>query len=107
MKKFLIILLIALVASATITFDAEDLNGFFNKTKGWGIKFPSILDLSGKSKDYYKWLKDHGYWDTLVEHAKEYGKPYAVRECVGLIKDRFCCSELVDKILYYLSMTKK
>ena len=99
MKKFLIILLIALVASATVNFDTEGLNGFFNKTKDWLYKINLIpKNLTDKSKEYYNWLKDNGYLDNLIEHAKEYGKPYALDECVGLIKDEFCCSELVNAI---------
>ena len=54
MKKFLIILLIALVASATVNFDTEGLNGFFNKTKDWLYKINLIpKNLTDKSKDYY------------------------------------------------------
>ena len=46
MKNFLIILLIALVASATVTFDTEDLNALFNKPK----------DLFYKTRDFHKHL---------------------------------------------------
>ena len=99
MNKFLIILLIAFVASATVTIDTEDLNGFFNKTKDWFQKINHIPTyLTDQSKDYYNWLKDKGYLDNLVEHTKAYGKEYALDECVGLIKDKICCSEIVNAI---------
>ena len=100
MKKFVIILLIASVASAKVTFDSEDLKSFLDKIIGGvGKIYNTIALLSSQSKEYYKWLKVNGYWDILVEHAKAYGRPYVLQECVDLIKDEFSCSELVNTIL--------
>ena len=99
MKKFLLILLIALVASSTITLDTEDLNSIWDTLKDWADKIGDFVKkLSAKAMDAYNWLKDNGYWDQLVDLVKQYGKPYAVEFCVGLIKIEFVCSEIVDKI---------
>ena len=99
MKKFLVILLIAIVASSTITVDTEDFNGFWKKVGNFFKKIGDVIKkLTGKLKDLYNWLKDSGVWDTVVDYAKKYGKPYAVKFCEGFKFIESYCGPLLDKV---------
>ena len=96
MKKFIIILLIALVASSTVTIETGELNSFISKlldkAKNWLKKLTGIL------KDAYNWIHDNGLWDTFVGLVKEYGKPYAISACESVCPIPSACSGLADKI---------
>ena len=99
MKKFLVILLIAIVASSTITVDTEDLNGFWKSVGKFFKKVGDVFKkLTGKLKDAYNWLKKNGVWDTIVDYAKKFGKPFAVGACEGFIKIELVCGPLLDKV---------
>ena len=101
MKKFLLVLLIALVASATIQFDTGDLNGGI---LDWFKKIGQfIASLWGKLKDLYDWLKENGLWDQVLSLAKEYGKPKAVELCASYFWDEDTCSGLIDLLLSFIS----
>ena len=107
MKKFLIILLIAFVASSTITIETGELGGFFDgivdKVKGWMNKIGDFVKkLTGKLKDAYNWLKDNGYWDLLIEYIKEYGKPYATAACDSVMPIPMVCGLLVEELFKLL-----
>ena len=100
MKKFLLVLLIALVASATIQFDTGDLNGGI---LDWFKKIGQfIASLWGKLKDLYDWLKDTGYWEQILNLAKEYGKPAAVQLCASVFGDEETCSGFIDLLLSFI-----
>ena len=103
MKKFLLILLIALVASSTITLDTEDLNSIWDTLKDWADKIGDFVKkLTGKLKDAYNWLKDNGYWDLLIEYIKEYGKPYATAACDSVMPIPMVCGLLVEELFKLL-----
>ena len=76
MKKFLAILLIAIVACSNVAVIEEeefDLQGFFSKIK-----------------NAIKWLKDQGLYDTIISSLKTVGKTAAYALCQKFIKSDTC-----------------
>ena len=100
MKKFLLILLIALVASTTVQLETGDLNGIAD----WIQKIAAfIASLWGKLRDLYNWLKENGYWDQIIDLVKKYGKPAAVNLCASVFGDEGVCSDFIDLLLSFIS----
>ena len=69
MKKFLLILLIAVAASVSVEFDGTELNGWF---KDWIKKVANkiwnfIKSLPERLKGIVNWLKENGWWDKIVD----------------------------------------
>ena len=100
MKKFLLILLIALVVSAKVQLDTEDLKGFLD----WLQKIAEFISsLTGQLKELYQWLKSSQNWDKILELVKEYGKPAAVELCTSLTGLEDVCSNFIDLLLSFIS----
>ena len=99
MKKFLLILLIAVAASVSVEFDGTELNGWFTHFIH-GVK-DFFKGVAGKLKKFVNWLKDNGIWDKLVDLVKNYGGPKAVKYCEekapSSLKSQ--CKETVDKVI--------
>ena len=99
MKKFLLILLIAVAASVSVEFDGTELNGWFSNLFHHVKDF--FKNIGGKLKKFVNWLKDNGIWDKLVDLVKNYGGPKAVKYCEenapSSLKDQ--CKETVDKVI--------
>ena len=94
MKKFLFVLLVAVIASAAV----EDVT-----VEGWWDDvveaFKKIIE---KVKGVIQWLKDNGYWDKLIELLKKYGKPKAIEFCVSLIHKEELCTDIVTILLSFI-----
>ena len=106
MKKFLLILLIAVAASVSVEFDGTELNGWF---KDWIKKVAKkvwdfIKSLPERLKGIVNWLKENGWWDKIVDLVEKYGAPKAVEFCQekapGFLKG--FCQEAVNKIIEWL-----
>ena len=99
MKKFLLILLIALVVSAKVQLDTEDLKGILD----WLEKvYNFIKSLGGELRDLYDWLKDNGYWDQILDLVKTYGKVAAVALCTSLTGLELICSQFIGLLLTFI-----
>ena len=99
MNKFLIILLIAIVATTTVpAFD--DLEGFWGDF--WEKVKEFIKKLPGYLKKVYQWLKDNGYWDQLVELVKKYGIPKGIEICTQYLKKEDLCTDLINFVFSFL-----
>ena len=94
MKKFLLVLLIAFVASVTVQIDHEELNSWISKQweklKNWVDK------LTGKVKDLYNWLKDSGNLDQIMALVKAFAVPSAVALCTSLTGLAPICTEVIN-----------
>ena len=95
MKKFLAILLIAIVACSTVSvveeeeFDLEKLPDWVKK--GWSTLLKTF-------KKVVQFLKDNGLWDPLVKLLKESGKVAAKELCLKVYDEEFC-DELLGSLL--------
>ena len=95
MKKFLAILLIAIVACSTVSvveedeFNLEKLPEWIKK--GWS----TILKTFEK---VVKFLKESGLWDPLVALLKDVGKVAAKGLCLKVYDEEFC-EELLGSLL--------
>ena len=95
MKKFLAILLIAIVACSTVSvveeeeFDLEKLPEWIKK--GWS----TILKTFKKVVEF---LKESGLWDPLVKLLKDKGLPTAKGLCLKVYDEEFC-DELVGSLV--------
>ena len=95
MKKFLAILLIAIVACSTVSvveeeeFDLEKLPDWVKK--GWSTLLKTF-------KKVVQFLKDNGLWDPLVELLKDAGKVAAKGLCLKVYDEEFC-DELLGSLL--------
>ena len=100
MNKFLLILLIAIVATTTVPAYDQDLEGwwgdFWDKVKEFIKKIPTYL------KKVYQWLKDNGYWDQLVELVKKYGIPKGIEFCTKYLKKEELCTDIVNFVFSFL-----
>ena len=94
MKKFLLVLLIAFVASVTVQIDHEELNSWISKQweklKNWVDK------LTGKVKDLYNWLKDSGNLDQIMALVKAFAVPSAIALCTSLTSLGPLCAEVIN-----------
>ena len=95
MKKFLAILLIAIVACSTVSvveeeeFDLEKLPDWVKK--GWSTLLKTF-------KKVVQFLKDNGLWDPLVKLLKESGKVAAKELCLKVYDEEFC-DELLGSLV--------
>ena len=86
MKKFLAILLIAIVACETV--DNFDLEGLWKKIKN-AVK--SAWDkLSGAVKKAINWLKDKGIYDLVKSKLIQLGKAAATTFCSAYLSPAVC-----------------
>ena len=95
MKKFLAILLIAIVACSSVSV-AEEEEFDFEKLPDW------LKNGWSKVKEYVKkviiMLKGSGYWDLIVDYLKTKGKEYAKKFCLKWYDEEFC-DELIGDFL--------
>ena len=102
MKKFLLILLIAVAASVSVEFDGTELNGWFKKVikKGWDW----IKGVGDVLKKLINWLKSTGIWDKLVDLVEKYGAPKAISFCEEKAPQflKGMCKKAVDKVIEWL-----
>ena len=94
MKKFLAILLIAIVACSSVSVVEEE---------EYELELPAWLKKGwSKVKEYIKkviiMLKGSGYWDLIVEYLKTKGKEYAKKFCLKWYDEEFC-DELIGDFL--------
>ena len=94
MKKFLFMLLVAVIASAAV--EDVTLEGW------WDDVVEAFKKIIEKVKGVIQWLKDNGYWDTLIELLKKYGKPKAIEFCVSLIHKEDICTDIVTILLSFI-----
>ena len=78
MKKFLAILLIAVIACEA--YEEITLESIWNNVQ-----------------DAIQWLKDHGYWNKLVQLAKTVGKYIAGNLCKKYL-DAGICNQILNMI---------
>ncbi len=88
MKKFLAILLIAIVACETV--QDLDLEGWWGKVKDWCKKV--WHKLSDAVKHAVNWLKENGYYDLLKGKILEIGKAAATAFCSTYLGPEFCAN---------------
>ncbi len=88
MKKFLAILLIAIVACETVQ-DLE-LEGIWGKIKDWAKDI--WHKLTDAVKNAVNWLKENGYYDLLKSKIIELGKGAAIAFCSTYLGPEFCSS---------------
>ena len=100
MKKFLLILLIAIVASIKVEFDGTDLQS------KWTDFLEKVLDfiksLPGKLKDLYDWLKENGIREDLIELLEKYGVPPAIKFCIEKTGWTELCNAIIEKIIQWI-----
>ena len=94
MKKFLVILLIAIVACSSVSVVEEE---------EFDLELPNWLKNGwSKVKEYVKkviiMLKGSGYWDLIVDYLKTKGKEYAKKFCLKWYDEEFC-DELIGDFL--------
>ena len=94
MKKFLFVLLFAVIATSAV----ED----YNLEGVWDDIIAAIKKIIEKIKAIIQWLKDNGHWDALIELLKKYGKPKAVEFCVKLIHKEELCNDIVTYLLSFI-----
>ena len=94
MKKFLFVLLVAIIASAAV--EDVTLEGW------WDDVVEAFKKIIEKVKGVIQWLKDNGYWDKLIELLKKYGKPKAIEFCVSLIHKEELCTDIVTILLSFI-----
>ena len=102
MKKFLLILLVAVAASVSIEFDGTELNGWWKDF--WGKVWNFIKSLPEKIKNVVQWLKDHGWWDKIIDLIEKYGAPKAIELCQEKVPAPFnnFCETAINKIIEWL-----
>ena len=93
MKKFLLVLLIAVALSSTVEFEESELNGW-----DW---FDKIV---GGAKKVIEWLKKNGWWDKIIDLIEKYGAPRAVDFCKEKLPSPWnsFCQVAIDKIIEWL-----
>ena len=90
MKKFLLVLLVAVALSSNVKEEDTELSA-----TDW------IDDLPGYIKKVVDWLKDKGLWDELMNLIEKYGAPKAIDFCKDKIPSPLdsLCKTAIDKIM--------
>ena len=96
MKKFLALLLIAIVACSTVSVIEEEEEFDFEKLPDWVKKGWSTLLSTFKKVVQY--LKDNGLWEPLVNLLKDSGKVAAKELCLKVYDQEFC-DELLGSLV--------
>ena len=116
MKKFLAILLFAAISCNLFTdlkqvgfFNEEDevvlrgLPDFFKRL--WDKIVEFWHDIPGAIQKVISFLKDNGYWDTLIDLIKKYGTKYGTDFCDNYL-DHDLCADAVKFIFDLLDSLK-
>ena len=95
MRKFLLVLLIAVIACNDVvdTLDFEDAE--LNIFKSIGNFFKNLWN---KVKGVVQKLKDWGVWDAIVQAAKTLGK-FAAKALCNKYDSSGKCGDIVDKFI--------
>ena len=100
MKKFLLILLIAVAVSVKVEFDGTDLE---NKWKDFLEKvWEFIKTIPEKLKKLYEWLKEKGIWNDLIDMLEKYGAPKAIQFSAEKTGWGNFCKDLVERIIKWV-----
>ena len=93
MKKFLLVLLVAVALSTTVEFEEPQLNGW-----EWIEKIKEVIT------QIINWLKENGWWDKIIDLIEKYGAPKAVELCKEHIPAPYnaFCKLAIDKIIEWL-----
>ena len=93
MKKFLLVLLIAVALSSTVEFEEPELNGW-----EWIEKIKEVIT------QIINWLKENGWWDKIIDLIEKYGAPRAVDFCKEKLPSPWnsFCQVAIDKIIEWL-----
>ena len=116
MKKVLAILLIAAITATFIDdlkeagiFDERDdvvLNGLPDFFKRLWDKIKQIWnDIPGAIQKVINWMKDKGYWETLIDLIKKYGTKYGIDFCSKYL-DHELCTDVVNFLFKLLDSLK-
>ena len=100
MKKFLLFLLIAIVATATIKIDTEELQGWWDDIIGGITNF--LSKLSQTAKQVYQWLVDNGYWDYIVSLVKTGATYAAIAACTSYTGQAGACTTVINILVSLL-----
>ena len=96
MKKFLAILLIAIVACSTVSVGEEGKKFNLDKLPDWIKK--NLSTLLKAFEKVVKFLRDSGLWDPIVKFLKEAGLVVPKELCLKVFDEEFC-DELVGSPL--------
>ena len=102
MKKFLFIVLIAIVVSSNLdVYDELILNGLPDwLVNGWN-----------KIKEYFKkakqWLVENGFWEPLKKTVEKYGRQAGMKACIKILEKEEPCKTIVDGIIDILNKLVK
>ena len=116
MKKFLAILLLAVISctlvdelragGVIIGQDDVNLEALPDFLKRVWEKIKSIWSsIPAKIKQVITFLKEHGYWDTLIDMIKKYGVKYGTDFCDNYL-DHDLCADAVKWIFDLLNSLK-
>ena len=86
MKKFLLILLIAVAASAPVQIENEELNKF-------------ISGIGSLISDVVAKVKEGEWWEVILEVLKQFGVPYAKQYCADLTHSEILCNTIIDYLV--------
>ena len=100
MKKFLLILLIAIASSATIEFDGTYLQDWWSDL--WEKVQNFIRNIPGYLKACYDYLVSIGAWEQIVEIVKKYGKPKAIELCTNYFGKKDLCTDIINLLFTFI-----
>ncbi len=100
MKKFLLILLVAIAASVKVEFDGTELQGKWKDF--WKKVWDFLKTIPEKLRAVYHWLKDKGIWDDLIDLLDKYGAPKAIEWCIEKTGWNDLCRDFIEKAVNWL-----
>ena len=108
MKKFLLILLVAIAASVKVEFDGTELQGKWKDF--WKKVWDFLKTIPEKLRAVYHWLKDKGnkYIDFFTNRYKildlldKYGAPKAIEWCIEKTGWNDLCRDFIEKAVNWL-----
>ena len=100
MKKFLLILLVAIAASVKVEFDGTELQGKWKDF--WKKVWDFLKTIPEKLRAVYHWLKEKGIWDDLIDLLDKYGAPKAIEWCIEKTGWNDLCRDFIEKAVNWL-----
>ena len=61
-----------------------------------------VTNINKARKQFHHWLKDNGFWDQIVDLAKQYAVPAAIGLCSSVTHLDGLCSEIVSKLASHI-----